>query len=518
MSSRTAGRPVGGARRYAVAAFLPVVVTAAALCLGFATVGVWRLGTLHPLIDLAAIAAVVLTGFAPVSSIDLRSYAVVIYLDSAVLIALALVVPPAEVIAVFTVGQLLSVLALRQGLRYMFVNVGMAVLGSTAAVLLLDALRGAPGTPREVGTVLVMSAAYVAVTLLITSLSFTCERGGSVLGGLRQTCRLSVTVGPLVLDSIGYLAVVVGRSSIWALLLMAGPIALLTVTTRVLDRAQSDRIRLRELVTAADLAHAASDVDDVIEVLVRQAGAMLRRAPVVLRDREPSPGEFGAALTIAGAEKWLVATPRELSKARHEDSQALHALVGMVQSVVANRELLAAASHQSLHDPLTGLANRALFAETLALELQRSSRTGESLAVVFLDLDGFKLVNDQLGHAAGDSLLVETARRLKAGVRTSDLVARIGGDEFCALLTACGSRTDAMRVAASLCLLVAAPYPLDSGVARVAVSAGVAIGCDDDADAGELLRKADQAMYLAKRRGTGEPVAWAESVPDLHSR
>ena len=162
-----------------------------------------------------------------------------IYLDSAVLIALALVVPPAEAIAVFTVGQLLSVLALRQGVRYLFVNVGMAVLGSTAALLLLDRLRGAPGTPREVGTVLVMSAAYMAVTLLITSLSFTCERGGSVLGGLRQTCRLSVTLGPLVLDSIGYLAVVVGRSSIWALLLMAGPIALLTLTTRVLDRAQS---------------------------------------------------------------------------------------------------------------------------------------------------------------------------------------------------------------------------------------------------------------------------------------
>ena len=177
----------------------------------------------------------------------------------------------------------------------------------------------------------------------------------------------------------------------------------------------------------------------------------------------------------------------------------------MVQSVVANRELLAAASHQSLHDPLTGLANRALFSATLALELQRSSRTGESLAVVFFDLDGFKLVNDQLGHAAGDSLLVETARRLKAGVRTSDLVARIGGDEFCAVLTACDSRADAMRVAASLCLLVAAPYPLVSGVARVSVSAGVAIGCDDDADAGELLRKADQAMYVPNAAAPESP-------------
>ena len=83
--------------------------------------------------------------------------------------------------------------------------------------------------------------------------------------------------------------------------------------------------------------------------------------------------------------------------------------------------------------------------------------------MVLFDLDGFKLVNDQLGHAAGDSLLVETARRLKAGVRTSDLIARIGGDEVLRAADCGHSRADAMRVAASLCLLVAAPYPLVSG-------------------------------------------------------
>jgi diguanylate cyclase (GGDEF)-like protein len=374
--------------------------------------------------------------------------AVEIYLDSAVLIALGLMVPPAEAVVVFAVGQLLSLLALRVPMRNLLINMAMAVLGSTAALTVLGALQGGPGTPREIGAVVAMSATYAAVTLLVTSLGLSCDR----------------------------------------------------------------RARLRELVTAADMAHAASDVGEVVEVLVRQAGAMLRWPQVELRDLPPSAEEFGAPLTLGGAEKWLVARHRSVSRFRPEDQQALHALVRMAQAVLANRELLEGASYQALHDPLTGLANRALFAETLAGELRRTVRTGQPLAIVYFDLDGFKPVNDELGHEAGDALLVQTAQRLQSGVRASDLVARLGGDEFCVLLPAVNTRADAVRVADSLCQLVEAPYTLPSGVAQVSVSAGVAVGCDDASDATELMRKADQAMYLAKRRGTGGSVSWHETV------
>ena len=143
-----------------------------------------------------------------------------------------------------------------------------------------------------------------------------------------------------MLDSIGYLAVVVGRSSIWALLLMAGPIALLTVTTRVLDRAQSDRTPVSPRPSWPQTSPMLPTTSTTWSTCScgRRARCCAGR-PWCCGTGEPSPGEFGAALTIAGAEKWLVATPRELSKTRPEDSQALHALVGMVQSVVANRAL-----------------------------------------------------------------------------------------------------------------------------------------------------------------------------------
>jgi diguanylate cyclase (GGDEF)-like protein len=505
----SAGRPATWSR-YAVAAFLPAVVAAAVICLVVAAVGLAQHGTLHPLVAVGAVAAIVGTGFAPISAIDANSYAE-IYLDSAVLIVLALMVPADEAVVIFAVGQVLSLVALRVNVYNFLINSAMAVLGSSAALAVFGALRGAPGTPREIGAVLATSATYALITLLVTA-GGACNRGMSVRSGLRRTFRVSVTVGALVIDSLGYLAAVLERTSVWALVLMAGPVALLTVTSRVLHRAQRDRARLRELVSAADQAHTASDVGEVVEVLLRQAEAMLGCLTVELRDRPPTLTECGAALTVDGSEKWLVAVHRPAASFRSEDRQAMHALVRMAQAVLANRELLEGASYQALHDPLTGLANRALFAETLAGELRRAVRTAEPLAVVFLDLDGFKPVNDELGHEAGDALLVETARRLQGGVRASDLVARVGGDEFCVLLPAVNTRTDALRVASNLCRLVQAPYTLPSGVVRVSVSAGVAIGCADGSDAGELMRKADQAMYLAKRRGTGDPVSWTDTV------
>jgi diguanylate cyclase (GGDEF)-like protein len=512
VSGHSLARPTRGCYRWAAAAFLPAAVAAAAVCLAAGAIGVWRSGSVDALVAAAAVAAVVGTGFSPISAVDPKSVAVEVYLDSAVLVALGLAVPPAEALTVFAVGQLLSLLALRATLRNLLINLAMAILGATLALKVLGALRGPAGTPREIGAVIAMSATYAAVTLLITSMGLSCDSGLSLWSALGRTCRWSVTVGALVIDSLGYLAVVLGRTSVWALLLMAGPIALLTLTTRVLYRAQGDRSRLRELVTAADMAHAASNVDEVVDVLVRQAGAMLRWPRVELRDTEPVEGELGAALVVGGQAKWLVARHRASTAFRPEDHQALHALVRMVQSVLANRELLEGASYQALHDPLTGLANRALFAETLAGELRRTLRTRQPLAVVYLDLDGFKPVNDELGHEAGDALLVETARRLQSGVRAADLVARLGGDEFCVLLPGVQTRSDALRVADTLCRLVEAPHTLPTGVVEVTASAGVAIGCDDAGEAGELICKADRAMYEAKRRGRGGAVSWQPAL------
>ena len=157
---------------------------------------------------------------------------------------------------------------------------------------------------------------------------------------------------------------------------------------------------------------------------------------------------------------------------------------------------------QALNDPLTGLGNRALFRDRLEHAMARTRRHPELLAVVVIDLDGFKQVNDSLGHGAGDRLLVEVARRLQDCVRTGDTVARMGGDEFAVLI----ERTDLEGpevVAQRIVYRLRAPVELDGRAVVTHGSVGVAIGSTVTTSAEELLRNADLAMYAAKSGGKG---------------
>ena len=131
-----------------------------------------------------------------------------------------------------------------------------------------------------------------------------------------------------------------------------------------------------------------------------------------------------------------------------------------------------ALAHQATHDPLTGLPNRLLFLDRLDHALARSRRTGDKLAVLFLDLDDFKLVNDTLGHEAGDQLLLAMTERLQAAVRTGDTVARFGGDEFVVLCEEVVSDEVALEVADRLALACARPVPLAGTEQVVTLSAG----------------------------------------------
>jgi len=153
-------------------------------------------------------------------------------------------------------------------------------------------------------------------------------------------------------------------------------------------------------------------------------------------------------------------------------------------------------SEQGSYDGLTGLAGRDLLVRTLERALERGPA-----AVLFLDLDGFKQVNDDRGHHAGDLLLVETARRLEGAVRSNDRIGRLGGDEFVVVLPGAAT-ADGERLAHRLLEVVAAPVPLPGGVAVVGLSAGIARG-PQGAGAERLLREADAAMYAAKRSGKG---------------
>ncbi len=152
------------------------------------------------------------------------------------------------------------------------------------------------------------------------------------------------------------------------------------------------------------------------------------------------------------------------------------------------------------HDPLTGLLNRRAYQEEMDRALSRARRIGRQLAVLFLDLDGFKDINDRYGHAAGDAVLVETADRLIRAVRLEDLVSRLGGDEFI-LLAEVDNEEGAVRIAARLLAVFTETIQVGSTVVAVSTSIGVSLFPTDGGDSGTMMRRADQAMYVAKREG-----------------
>ncbi len=161
------------------------------------------------------------------------------------------------------------------------------------------------------------------------------------------------------------------------------------------------------------------------------------------------------------------------------------------------------AADRAFVDPLTGLPNRARFMDRLERSVALAERTGTGFAVLFVDLDGFKAVNDAYGHHAGDAMLRALAARMTGAVRRSDTVARLSGDEF-TVLTGEPVDADGVRVLASkLVAACAAPVEVDERMLRVSASVGVALFPDHGADAEALLRAADAAMYVSKWRGTG---------------
>ena len=158
-------------------------------------------------------------------------------------------------------------------------------------------------------------------------------------------------------------------------------------------------------------------------------------------------------------------------------------------------------AHEALHDPLTGLPNRTLFRDRCLQALSGIGRTTSGVGVLFVDLDGFKQVNDSLGHAAGDRLLMEAAERIQHALRAGDTVSRFGGDEFTVLGATLDGRHDATRLAQRVSQALAAPFTLADHEMSLTCSIGIAFTLDRGADPDALIHDADLAMYRAKERG-----------------
>ncbi len=211
------------------------------------------------------------------------------------------------------------------------------------------------------------------------------------------------------------------------------------------------------------------------------------------------------------------------------ENPAIAGIVLNMHDVTERKRLEEQLRYQALNDPLTGLANRASFTDRLRRALAHAHRTQTHAAVVFLDLDDFKGINDSLGHSAGDRLLIHVANRLRATVRASDTVARFGGDEFAILLEELEEPGDAATVVERVLAALELPVVLDDKEILVRASAGIAVSGYNGAgtEAEQLLQSADVAMYVAKARGKGsyaifeqkmqaQVAAHTELLADLH--
>jgi diguanylate cyclase (GGDEF)-like protein len=202
---------------------------------------------------------------------------------------------------------------------------------------------------------------------------------------------------------------------------------------------------------------------------------------------------------------------REPRHYTQRDQQILLALAEHASLALNHTQAVEDVVHESLHDSLTGLANRTLLLDRIRQALARAERRGGSVAVLFCDLDSFKTINDSLGPTAGDELLVAVGRRISASLRPADTVARLGGDEFAVLLDEVTDRSDAERAARRILESLEAPIELGEREIWAGVSIGIASG---EADAETLLRNADLAMYRAKGSGRGK---YALFEPQMHT-
>ena len=290
--------------------------------------------------------------------------------------------------------------------------------------------------------------------------------------------------------------------------------------------------RVRELITgecgiSANITHASS-MEDASRRL-EAGGIDLCLADYRLSDRggfkfsTDGGGKHSHTalvfLTDHGRKEWVYSALRHgaqdcLRKDHLDPYEMAKSLAFALYHKNRELELMAAA----LRDPLTGLGNRALFGEQIAVLMEQARRNREQLAVLFMDVDGLKPINDKLGHSVGDQLLQQVATRIAGNTRKSDVLARLGGDEFAAVLPRIASQQTVSQVVRSLVESVeASPYFIESHSIRIGLSCGAAIFPDDADNVDELLHMADTRMYAVKaqRRSakTSPPPSNAKTRP-----
>jgi diguanylate cyclase (GGDEF)-like protein len=432
--------------------------------------------------------------------------------DSSILMFLLCVAPPQEALVIWSAGVLVTQAASQKRLMAKLFNVGVGILGAGVSGLLFMFVHGGIGSVGQLLAVALAATLYFATDFLLSALSVAVETRTALSGYLLQRGTLLAIACFVPFDSLGYLAaVVVQTPPRWTVLLLAVPLVTLLVATRSITRGSENARRLSVLFDAAVRAQTLSDTRQVVDAVVDDARRLLRISQVDVRTTPPGANEVGAQLRDGQRDRWVVAPGRQRARSTTTaDQQALEAMVAVSSDAFARLRLTEDMTHLARHDLLTDLPNRGLLLDRVEHALQMSRRRSTRIALLFVDLDGFKPVNDRFGHAAGDAVLVDVAQRLSSCVRQSDTVARLGGDEFALLL----EDVHPPEVS-SACDRILAALGRGAQVAghqlSLSASIGVAFGTSSET-AESMLRNADLAMYEAKSRGKNQYVEYERAI------
>ncbi|NUR05470.1 MAG: diguanylate cyclase [Nocardioidaceae bacterium] len=488
------------------------VFAAGLLLVAWATLSVVGNGTGMNGIELLAIPLVVVIAKFPMV-LDHGDGGIEVGFDSSILMFLLCTLEADEAIVIWSLGVLITQITTDKRPLYKLFNVGVGILGGGVSAAVLQAVRGGEiVTPRGLAAVALAAAAYFAVDLVLSAVSVAIESHTRLTDQLFQRGTLIAIACFVPFDSLGYLgAVLVLDSEPWTVVLLAVPLATLLVATRAVTRGSENARRLSVLFDAAMRAQTLSDTRQVQDALLDDARRLLRIKQVEVRPTPPGAHEIGAQLNDGQRDLWIVAPGRHRARSTTSaDQQALEAMVAVSSDAFARLRLTDDMTHLARHDLLTNLPNRGLLLDRVEHALQMSRRRGTRIALLFVDLDGFKPVNDRFGHAAGDAVLIDVAQRLTSCVRQSDTVARLGGDEFALLL-----EDVRPQEVSSACERILAALSRGAHVAghQLSLSASIGVAFGDSSETAEsMLRNADLAMYEAKSRGKNQYVEYERAI------
>src|SRR5580704_16830832 len=475
-------------------------------------------------------------------------------------------IDPHQLLGCYVAGVLLASWTRERRVRWVkdFANAALDVVYIGVAVLVFNAVGPVAGQPLAVHSIIAFAAAMIVAGWLVYPIALnvgTTIAQGRFNAGEVMRAYLFQVIATTTNASLGIVAVLVLTvQPVLAfalvppvLLVLAGQIAageshrradrneFLYRTTEILHSPRQVSERADELLngitkmfgveraqaTSSDLTVAEQEVLNELRSTAILSGSMARDQSLglALAERGATAGTVVVLRGLEGPQGMLLLLnpARGVKLGAHEES-LLTTVAGLISVALENGQLAEAIramsvekaelARRAFYDPLTQIANRSLFIETVGTSLSQMASSQRPIAVMFIDLDSFKEINDNFGHAVGDRVLSAVAARLRIQVRKLDLAARIGGDEFGMLLDGMRHFSDAAVVAQRIIDTLHRPIPMGDAMVTIGASVGVAVVEDaaDAPDPEELMRRADMAMYLAKRQGKNRFVVFDETA------